>query len=260
MSSSELEARPKQKVERREETTRPGAYFQPAVDIFETSGELVVVADMPGVPPDGLNVHLEGDQLSIEGRVREADYEGLKPLYVEYGVGGFYRRFTLGEMIDRDGIKAQMKNGVLVLKLPKRRLAIPQETAQVFPARQVIMLVLDGHALREVRHQDQRGGQMEFILKCDRRPEDGHAGDDESCKTKSDQDRNTAFAGAPDAAVGPDRKHDQADGHKHQSPEADPRNRPGPRWVQREDQGITRRPHRLRIGVRLRSSYRLSDC
>jgi HSP20 family protein len=129
MSPSELEARPKQKVERREETTRPGAYFQPAVDIFETKDELVVVADMPGVPPDGIDIHLDGDQLSIEGRVRSQDYEGLKPLYVEYGVGGYYRRFTLGEMIDRDAIKAQMKNGVLVLRLPKAERAKARKIA-----------------------------------------------------------------------------------------------------------------------------------
>ena len=123
MAPNELEAKPKQKVERRYETTRPGSYFQPAVDIFETKDELVLVADMPGVPPDGVDVDLEGDELSIEGRVRAGEYDGLKPLYVEYGVGGFYRRFTLGEMIDRDGIKAQMKNGVLVLKLPKAERA-----------------------------------------------------------------------------------------------------------------------------------------
>ena len=129
MSASELEAKPKQKVERRE-TTRPGAYFQPSVDIFETPDELVVVADMPGVPPDGVDVDLDGHELSIEGRVRTEDYEGLKPLHVEYGVGGFYRKFTLGESVDREAIKAQMKNGVLVLKLPKaeraraRRIAV----------------------------------------------------------------------------------------------------------------------------------------
>ena len=123
MAPNELEAKPKQKVERRDETTRPGTYFQPAVDIFETKDELVLVADMPGVPPDGVDVGLEGDELSIEGRVRSGEYDGLKPLYVEYGVGGFYRRFTLGEMIDRDGIKAQMKNGVLVLRLPKAERA-----------------------------------------------------------------------------------------------------------------------------------------
>ncbi|HUE30572.1 MAG TPA: Hsp20/alpha crystallin family protein [Verrucomicrobiae bacterium] len=130
MAPNELEAKPKQKVERRDETTRPGTYFQPTVDIFETKDELVLVADMPGVPPDGVVVDLEGDELSIEGRVRSGEYDGLKPVYVEYGVGGYYRRFTVGEMIDRDGIKAQMKNGVLVLKLPKaeraraRRIAI----------------------------------------------------------------------------------------------------------------------------------------
>ena len=129
MAEKELEAKPKQKVERRE-TTRPGAFFQPAVDIFETPEELVVVADMPGVPSDGVKVDLDGDDLIIEGQVRTEEYEGLKPLHVEYGVGGYYRRFTLGEMIDREGIKAQLKNGVLVLKLPKaeraraRRIAV----------------------------------------------------------------------------------------------------------------------------------------
>jgi HSP20 family protein len=125
MTTSELEAKPKQKVERHE-TTRPGTYFQPPVDIFETPEELVVVADMPGVQPDGVDVDLEGDELSIEGRVSRADYEGLKPLYVEYGVGGYYRKFALGEMVDRAGIKAQLKNGVLVLKLPKAEAARPR--------------------------------------------------------------------------------------------------------------------------------------
>src|SRR5437867_12452768 len=85
MAPNELEARPKQKVERREETTRPGAYFQPAVDILETKDELVLVADMPGVPPDGVDVDLEGAELSSEGRARSGEYDGLKPLYVEYG-------------------------------------------------------------------------------------------------------------------------------------------------------------------------------
>ena len=128
MVASELEAKPKQKVERRE-GTRPGAFFQPLVDIFETPEELVVVADMPGVPPDAVDVDLKGDELSIEGRVKAEDYEGLKPLYVEYGVGGYYRTFTLGEMVDRDRIKAQLKNGVLVLKLPKAERAKPRRIA-----------------------------------------------------------------------------------------------------------------------------------
>ena len=117
-ATTDLETKPKQKVDRPEETRR-GTYFQPAVDIFETSDDLVVVADMPGVPAAEVGVEIEGNQLSIEGPVRRDEYEGLRPLHVEYGVGGFYRRFTLGEAIDRDGIRAEMKNGVLTLRLKK---------------------------------------------------------------------------------------------------------------------------------------------
>jgi len=123
MTPNDIEAKPKQKVERQEEPTRPGAYFVPQVDIFETSEELRVLADMPGVPPDAVQVHLEGDELTIEGRVRPDEYEGLKPLHVEYGIGGYYRRFKVGEAVDRENIKAHMKNGVLALRLPKAERA-----------------------------------------------------------------------------------------------------------------------------------------
>ena len=129
MSPSDIEAAPKQKVERREESTRPGTYFRPPVDIYESTDELVLVADMPGVTPDGLDVNLEGDQLTVEGRVRPHEYKGLKPLHVEYGVGGYFRRFTLGEHIDRDGIKAQLKHGVLQLRLPKAERARTRKIA-----------------------------------------------------------------------------------------------------------------------------------
>src|ERR1700730_17267426 len=112
MTATDIQTQPKQKVERHE-ATRPGAYFSPLVDIYETPEELVLVADMPGVPRDQVDVQLDGDTLSIEGRVPFDAYEGLKPLHVEYGVGGFYRRFTLGETIDRAAIKAQVRNGVL---------------------------------------------------------------------------------------------------------------------------------------------------
>jgi HSP20 family protein len=119
----DIEAKPKQKVERPDETTRPGFYFQPSVDILETPEELLVLADMPGVPPEGLDVRLEGDVLTISGRPKSEEYEGLKPLHVEYNVGGFHRRFTLGETVDRDAIKAELRNGVLRLRLPKAERA-----------------------------------------------------------------------------------------------------------------------------------------
>ena len=86
MSPTDLEARPKHKAER-EEGTRPGAYFTPLVDIYETPEELVLVADMPGVSREDVEVHLDGDTLTVEGRANADEYEGLKPVYVEYGVG-----------------------------------------------------------------------------------------------------------------------------------------------------------------------------
>lgn len=123
MTTSEIEARPKEKVERRDEATRPGAWFRPAVDIFETSDELLLLADLPGVAENALDVNLEGDELTIEGRIEPRSYDGLRPLHVEYGVGGFHRRFTLGESIDREGIKAELRHGVLALRLPKAERA-----------------------------------------------------------------------------------------------------------------------------------------
>lgn len=116
---TDIQATPKQKVERGEETTRPGIYFQPAVDILETADELIVMADMPGVAPDAIDVKLEGDVLTIDGRPKSDEYENLKPQYAEYNVGGFHRRFTIGEVVDRDNIRAEMRNGVLRLELPK---------------------------------------------------------------------------------------------------------------------------------------------
>jgi HSP20 family molecular chaperone IbpA len=120
---SEMEARPKQKVEPSGERTRPAACFQPAVDISESPEELVVVADMPGVGQDGVEIEVEGNQLTLEGHVRPKDYEGLKPLHVEYAIGDYYRRFTLGDAIDRDAIKGEMRDGVLTLHLPKAKQA-----------------------------------------------------------------------------------------------------------------------------------------
>lgn len=119
MTTTDLETKPKQKVDRAEEGTRAGTYYEPAVDIYETRDALVVAADMPGVPPDEVGVNVDGRYLTIEGRVRRDEYEGVRPLHVEYGVGGFYRRFMLGEAIDREAIQAEMKNGVLTVRLPK---------------------------------------------------------------------------------------------------------------------------------------------
>lgn len=109
------------------EQTRPGPVFTPAVDIFETENELVVLADMPGVSSDGLNISLENDLLTIEGVVDDQTKPQEKILLQEYLLGRYWRQFTLGEAVDRDKIEATMTNGRLRLVLPKSEAAKPRK-------------------------------------------------------------------------------------------------------------------------------------
>ncbi len=93
--------------------------FVPRVDIYETESGLVVVADLPGVSPEGLEVTLEKRVLSIYGRVEEEAPEGYSQVYREYAVGDFERQFTLSGDFDINGIEANLKYGVLHLAIPR---------------------------------------------------------------------------------------------------------------------------------------------
>lgn len=108
------------------EPTRPGVFYSPAVDIFQTEEDLVIVADMPGVAPGDLNVDLEDSVLTITGKVNEPD-SGWKLRYREYGIGGYTRRFTLSDKIDQAGIEAKLVNGVLTVRLPKADALKPRK-------------------------------------------------------------------------------------------------------------------------------------
>lgn len=101
------------------ERTHPGREFIPLADIHESETEVVVLADMPGVGPDGVEVTLERNVLTIHGRVEDLRPEGHQLAYAEYEVGDYRRTFTVSERVDRDGISASMRNGVLQLTLPK---------------------------------------------------------------------------------------------------------------------------------------------
>jgi HSP20 family molecular chaperone IbpA len=98
----------------------------PDVDIYETPDSIWLVADMPGVDEQSVDVHVEKGVLSIDGRVSLQDYENLTPVYTEYNVGNYARRFTLSSEIDTERIKARMRNGVLELELPKAEHAKPR--------------------------------------------------------------------------------------------------------------------------------------
>ena len=101
------------------ERTHERAAFVPRVDIYETETGLVVVADLPGVSPEGLEVTLEKRVLSIYGRVEDDAPEGYSQAYREYAVGDFERQFTLSGDFDINGIEANLKYGVLHLAIPR---------------------------------------------------------------------------------------------------------------------------------------------
>src|SRR3984893_5839065 len=97
--------------------------FVPPSDIYETKDNIVVLAEMPGVAPDGVDITLERRVLTIRGRSAGNDYAGDQRVYNESADGEFERVFTLSENIDRDRIEATLKDGVLNLVLPKAETA-----------------------------------------------------------------------------------------------------------------------------------------
>ena len=103
MTTQELTPKEKQELQEKEQT-RPGRAFVPDVDIREDENALWLWADMPGVTQEQVEVELHDNVLRLEGRVSLQEYEGLKPVYTEYNVGNYLRRFTLtnGEHFDRD--------------------------------------------------------------------------------------------------------------------------------------------------------------
>ena len=105
------------------ERTRSRPTFRPRVDIFETENGLKLVADMPGVTPETVDIRLEKRELTIHGRVEDFAPQGYSPIYREYEVGDFERRFTLGGDFDAERIEAELSDGVLTLTIPRAQEA-----------------------------------------------------------------------------------------------------------------------------------------
>lgn len=98
---------------------------RPDVDIFEMVDGLGVVVDMPGVKKEDIDVRVENDILTISGKAK-SELPG-NPLYSEYRLGNYFRQFQLGEHVDQEKIRAEMKHGVLTLHLPKAEKAKPKK-------------------------------------------------------------------------------------------------------------------------------------
>ena len=98
----------------------------PLVDLYENDEELLLVADLPGVTRDGLDIQFHDGVLSLEGR-READREGVNLVRAEYRVADFVRHFAVPDGIDVENIDAELASGVLKLKLPKAAALKPRK-------------------------------------------------------------------------------------------------------------------------------------
>ena len=128
MPEQELSTQQKQEVQTAEHT-RPGRSYVPHVDIFETDQALWLRADMPGVQEDSIELNVDNNVLSVEGQVALGDYQGQTPVYTEYKVGNYQRRFSLSNAIDSANIHARLTDGVLELELPKAESAKPRRIA-----------------------------------------------------------------------------------------------------------------------------------
>jgi HSP20 family protein len=125
--SKEIKVREKQELAHPAEQTRPGIYFTPSVDIFETDTAITLLADMPGVKPDELVIDLRDNTLTLEGDIAPVKDPKEEAIYEEYTMGRFYRQFSLSEVIDQKKIDAQLTDGVLRLSLPKVAKATPRK-------------------------------------------------------------------------------------------------------------------------------------
>jgi HSP20 family molecular chaperone IbpA len=106
--------------------SEPGRAITPRVDVSEDDTGITLLADLPGVAREQLALHVEADTLHIEGTVGAATPGGLEPVYAEVRLPRYRRAFTLSRELDASRIEAQLKDGVLRLRIPKQAHAQPR--------------------------------------------------------------------------------------------------------------------------------------
>ena len=111
----------------RKEAAQPSdAALMPPVDVIEDSAGITLRADLPGVPKDKLKLQVEAGTLTIEGEVSIPTPESMEATYAEVGVPRFRRVFTLSKELDTGKVSAELKHGVLTLRIPKAEHAEPR--------------------------------------------------------------------------------------------------------------------------------------
>jgi len=132
MSGTAIEKRQGEQLNianRADEQRQPATTYTPLVDVYETGEAFVFQADLPGVKPADLDIRFENGVITLEGRVRPRQPQGAGYLWREYGVGHFYRQFSLNTPVDADAITAELKNGELTLTVPKAHVARAKKIA-----------------------------------------------------------------------------------------------------------------------------------
>jgi len=101
-------------------------FVVPPVDVFENDASITLLADLPGVPRENLNLRVDGDALVIEAIAATSGPENMELVYGEAQVPAFRRQFTLSRELDASRIDAQLRDGVLRLTIPKAEEAKPR--------------------------------------------------------------------------------------------------------------------------------------
>ena len=100
---------------------------KPATDIIEKEDGFYIYVDMPGVSKEALVIDLNEDELKVSGKAEYPLPEGRKLGHVEFGGGEYFRSFTVSHIVDKDRIKATLKDGVLELYLPRHEKVQPRK-------------------------------------------------------------------------------------------------------------------------------------
>ena len=124
MTNQEMSKRPETSPAKREDTRSPGRVLVPAVDIFESVESLTLIADLPGVDKGGLDINMEKGVLTINGSVKMKDRG--QPLLREFSSANYYRQFKLSDQFDGEKSYAELRDGVLILRIPKAEAAKPK--------------------------------------------------------------------------------------------------------------------------------------
>ncbi len=109
------------------ETSRSESVLMPPVDVIEDASGIILYADLPGVPKDKLNLHVDGETLTIEGEVCLDVPQGMDATHVEVSLPRYRRVFTLSKELDAGKVRAEFSQGVLKLHIPRVEHAQPRK-------------------------------------------------------------------------------------------------------------------------------------